>query len=87
MKVLSVNDTFIKTGISGGIDGKYKINVIHRMYGYAIKNPLAANDFTYEVIITSISPKSGSIYGGTLLTITGKNFLPDYLDTMITIGN
>ncbi len=37
--------------------------------------------------ITSVSPSSGSIGGGTLITITGKNFVPDALDTMVTIGN
>lgn len=87
MKVLSVTPTLIKAGIPGGLTGKYKVNVIQTGLGFAVANPTTANDFIYEVVITGISPKSGSIFGGTLLTITGRNFAPDALDTMVTIGN
>lgn len=87
MKILSVNDTFIKAGIPGGLPGLFDVNVIKEGFGNAIAIPGTVNDFTYEVYITSISPSSGSIGGGTLITITGKNFVPDVLDTMVTIGN
>ena len=87
MKILSVNDTFIKAGIPGGLPGLFDVNVIKEGFGNAIAIPRDVNDFTYEVYITSISPSTGSIGGGTLITITGKNFVPDVLDTMVTIGN
>jgi len=87
MKVLSVTDTFIKAGIPGGLPGIFDVNVIKTGFGNAVPNPTTANDFTYEVVIDSISPNIGSIGGGTLITITGRNFVPDILDTMVTIGN
>lgn len=87
MKVLSANDTFIKAGIPGGLPGIFDVNVIKTGFGNAVPNPTTANDFAYEVTIDSISPNIGSIGGGTLITITGRNFVPDILDTMVTIGN
>lgn len=38
-------------------------------------------------MISSISPLTGSYYGGTLLTITGINFTPDPLKTLVSIGD
>ncbi len=87
MKVLSANDTFIKAGIPGGLPGNFDVNVIKEGFGNAIANPTTANDFVYEVVIESVTPNTGSISGGTLITITGRNFVPDVLDTMVTIGN
>ena len=87
MKILSANDTFITAGISGGLPGLFEVNVIKTGFGNAIANPTSANNFAYEVLVTGVSPSSGSIGGGTLITITGKNFVPDALDTMVTIGN
>lgn len=87
MKILSITDTFIQAGIPGGLPGKFDVNVIKSGSGYATVNPVTANDFTYEVVITSVSPLTGSYNGGTLLTITGKNFVPDALETMVTIGD
>lgn len=87
MKILSVTDNLIKAGIPGGLPGIFDVNVIKTGFGNAIANPPTANDFAYEVYITSITPNSGSIAGGTLITIIGKNFVPDALDTMVTIGN
>lgn len=37
--------------------------------------------------VTSITPSSGSIYGGTVLTITGVNFSNEPLDNPVKIGN
>ncbi len=87
MKVLSASDTLIKAGIPGGLPGMFDVNVIQTGFGNAVPNPTTANDFTYEVVIDSVSPTSGSIGGGTLITITGRNFVDDVLDTMATVGN
>ena len=87
MKVLSASDTLIKAGIPGGLPGMFDVNVIKAGFGNAVPNPTTANDFTYEVFIDSIFPTSGSIGGGTLITITGRNFVDDVLDTMVTVGN
>ena len=87
MKVLEATSTLIKAGIPGGLPGQFDVNVVVAGFGNAIATPSTANDFKYEVVIDSILPATGSFNGGTLLTITGRNFVADTLDTMVTIGN
>jgi hypothetical protein len=87
MKVLSTTNNILKVGIPGGLPGYYDVTVIKEGFGSAIPLPASGNDFAYEVVITGVSPSSGSIGGGTLITISGKNFVPDALDTLVTIGN
>lgn len=76
MRILSLNDTFIKVGIPGGLAGDYKVQVNIIGLGELLPNASSVNDFTYELVITSISPSSGSYYGGTLINIKGINFSP-----------
>jgi hypothetical protein len=45
------------------------------------------NQFSYVFSVSSVSPASGSINGGTLLTITGSNFSPDTQNTLVYIGD
>ena len=85
MKVLKATDTLIQAGIPGGLPGAYDVKLIKSGFGFAVPN--ISTTFKYETVIDSISPSSSSYYGGTLLTITGRNFVPDFLDTMVTIGN
>ena len=87
LKVLEATSTLIKAGIPGGLPGQFDVNVVVAGFGNAIATPPTANDFKYEVVIDSILPATGSFNGGTLLTITGRNFVADTLDTMVTIGN
>ena len=87
LKVLEATSTLIKAGIPGGLPGQFDVNVVVAGFGNAIATPSTANDFKYEVVIDSILPATGSFNGGTLLTITGRNFVADTLDTMVTIGN
>ncbi len=87
LKVLSATDTLIKTGIPGGLPGNFDVNVIKSGFGSAFTSSPTANDFVYEVVIDSVSPTTGSYEGGTLLTITGRNFVPDEIETMVMIGN
>lgn len=87
MKILENTDTTIKVGIPGGLPGNFEVNIIKTGFGNAIANPTTANDFVYEVLITGVSPNTGSIGGGTLITISGKNFVPDVMDTLVHIGN
>ena len=87
MKVLSATNTSLKVGIPGGLPGVYEVNVLKQGFGSAVTLSATANDFAYEVIITSVTPNFGSIGGGTLINITGKNFVADALDTLVTIGN
>ena len=76
MRILSMNDTVIKVGIPGGLTGVYRVEVNKLGVGDAFPNTTDANVFTYELVITSISPNSGSLYGGTLVHIQGVNFAP-----------
>lgn len=69
MRVLVMNNTYIKVGIPGGLTGKYKVQVNIIGVGEAIPSTTPVNDFAYELIINSVTPSSGSYNGGTLLTI------------------
>lgn len=54
-----------------------------------MSRPLVSGDniFKYELVIESITPTIGSIYGGTILNITGLNFSPDEQENLVFIGN
>ncbi len=52
------------------------------MYG----SSLGEVNLTYEIIITSITPASGSILGGTEITITGTNFCKSTLDNAVYLN-
>ena len=73
MNVIAANDTAkTLTFMYGGAwSGIYNLSLRHNEYGLI-------NTKGLQIIvgsnITSISPNSGSIYGGTLLTITGSNY-------------
>jgi hypothetical protein len=69
MRVLNLNDTYIRVGIPGGLTGKYKVQVNLIGVGEAIPNTTDVNEFSYELVINSVTPSSGSYYGGTLIHI------------------
>jgi hypothetical protein len=50
-------------------------------------NSTNVNDFTYELIINSVTPATGSYFGGTLLNLKGINFSPATDETLVFIGN
>jgi len=71
--VIEVDDT-AKTfvAIFGGAEsGTFQISIRHSEYGLIGTTGLILD---VSSSVTSYSPTSGSIYGGTLLTITGTNF-------------
>lgn len=87
LKVLSLSDTTIKVGLSGGLPGTFTVQVsLASSSGDSVPATIGADQFSYVVKITSISPTTGSYYGGTLLTLTGVNFSPAYLDTIAYVG-
>lgn len=87
MRVLSLfNGTQITCGIPGGIAGTYAVEVT--VAGHGDATPLNnSNVFIYELVVESISPRTGSNNGGTLVTITGRNFATDVLETIISVGD
>ena len=73
MNVVGVDDATKKliTMFGGAKSGKFQITVRHKDYGL-----IETKDQILDVSssVTSYSPKKGSIYGGTLLTIQGTNY-------------
>jgi hypothetical protein len=86
MNVISVDDsakTF--TAMFGGAySGQFQISIRHNEYGLVGTNGLILD---VSSSITSYTPNSGSIYGGTLLTITGSNFGDVYTDNPVQISS
>lgn len=68
----------------GAYSGSYYLRAISSTYGRLDDNAMT---LAVEAYVTSISPSSGSKYGGTLVTITGVNFGTDPYDNPVKIGN
>ena len=67
----------------GAYSGIYKVEVYSKRYGL-----FDTSNITFEAIgeVTSIYPNSGSLYGGTVITITGHTFSDDPTDNPVNIG-
>jgi hypothetical protein len=86
MNVVEVDDeakTFDAI-FGGAYSGKYHVTIRHKHYGLVGTANLILDVGAY---VTDYSPKEGSIYGGTLLTIQGENFGNVYTDNPIQISN
>jgi hypothetical protein len=61
----------LRVMFGGAESGYFQMSIRHKTYGL-----LDTTDMILDVSskVTSYSPKVGSIYGGTLLTISGSNF-------------
>jgi hypothetical protein len=64
----------------GAESGSYKINLRHATYGLIDTTGLTLDVNSY---VTSFSPSTGSIYGGTLITIQGSNFGTEITDNPV----
>jgi hypothetical protein len=77
LKVLALNNSYIKVGVSGGLPGVYTVEVtLSNSAGNSIPAINGSNIFEYTLQVVSVYPKNGSLFGGTLITITGVNFSP-----------
>lgn len=83
--VLTITDTSLTCRISGGSVGIY--NILIYKFGFGFGDVSAAGQLTLELVITGISPVSGSTQGGTEIVITGVNFSPILLKNQVMIGN
>jgi len=85
MNVIGADDsTKTLTVMFGGAwSGMYQISIRHKEFG--LLNTKGLN-FTVGSNVTDYSPKTGSIYGGTLLTITGTNFGSEFTDNPVQIS-
>lgn len=77
LKVMSVNDSVITCGLSGGLPGNYFVQVTIADIGDIPIASTSTNLFSYKLSVISINPTTGGYNGGTLITITGTNFSPD----------
>lgn len=68
----------------GAWQGTYTVSVSHTILGEI--DVSAITDFIVESRVTGISPNSGSILGGTLITITGTNFGEEKTDNPVNIN-
>jgi hypothetical protein len=84
LKVNEVDDTAktLTCKFGGAESGLFNIVIRHATYGL-IKSELTLDVNSY---VTSISPNTGSIYGGTLITIGGTNFGDVYTDNPVQLS-
>jgi hypothetical protein len=84
LNVIAANDSAktITVMFGGAYSGKYDVWVRHAHEGL-----LNTNSVVLDVSgsVDSISPLSGSIYGGTLLTIKGSNFGNAFTDNPVQL--
>jgi hypothetical protein len=85
MNVIGVDNTnkVLTVMFGGAWSGLYQISIRHKEFGLLDTNGLI---LTVGSNVTSISPTKGSIYGGTLVTITGTNFGKEFTDNPVQIS-
>ena len=87
MNVIAVgyNDDYendkLTVGFKGAQSGLYNIKIRHRQVGI-----VDTIDLIVGSNVTDYNPKTGSIFGGTLLTITGTNFGLEFTDNPVQIS-
>ena len=83
---MSVDDATkeIKIKFPGAESGLYNIFLNGRGVGRIDQIPL---ELTVTSEINGISPMTGSVSGGTLVTIDGINFSDDLLDNPVMVGS
>ena len=82
LNVIDVDDeakTFVAL-FGGAHTGTFQISIRHKEFGLVGTDGLILDVSAW---VTSYSPMSGSIYGGTLLTIIGTNFGNVYTDNPV----
>lgn len=80
----SSNKQYLKIKFGGADSGLYSLSVRSLTYGR-----VNTDSVTLQTIgtVTSFTPKSGSAYGGTLITITGYVFGTDPTDNPVQVGD
>ena len=84
--IMSVDDAAKTLTIKfpGAVSGSYYLQLASAQHGRIDSDLL---QLSVHGTITSVSPLTGSKYGGTLVTITGENFSDDLLDNPVKIGD
>lgn len=79
MNVNEIKPDKLVATLGGGHVGDYHLRVIKVGKGFSE----GSMPFSYIIRIDGISPNAGSIYGGTVLTITGDNFSEHNYDNTV----
>lgn len=69
---------------NGAPPANYYFAVTSKIYGRLNASSIS---FKTSSTVTNISPKSGSVLGGTVLTITGTNFSNEKTDLAVKVGD
>ena len=85
LNALEVSSTTIRCILGGGKTGEYDVLVF--VDGVGLSSPSLSAKFSYKIVVTSVSPTSGSMGGGYNLTIQGLNLAPDMNSNSAFIGN
>jgi hypothetical protein len=77
--------TSITALLGGGRSGDYYLRVL--VIGKGMSAITNANKFSYQIVVSSIAPVTGSIGGGYIMTINGANFATAPGSTQVFIGD
>lgn len=75
LQVINVTGNILCGYVAGGTSGTYEVIVLVDGIGYSRPTGANNNIYTLGVFVDSVSPLSGPIGGGTLINITGRNFV------------
>ena len=77
------SDQYLKVKFGGSESSVYDLRVRSRSYGNFDTTGVTLTTIGF---VTDFNPKSGSVHGGTLITVDGYHFSTDYQDNPIRIG-
>ncbi|XP_069051252.1 PKHD1 like 1, tandem duplicate 1 [Lepisosteus oculatus] len=77
--VSAVTDTQILCSVGNHAGGTFLVNLLHGLKGFAASQAF----FTYELLLTGVTPNEGSYGGGSILTVQGSGFDPAHSRVLI----
>jgi len=83
---LSLTGTSVTCRLGGGPSGIYTVAIKRKDVGYSIATPQTANEFSYSITVSDITPKTGSKAGGQRITVTGTNFSTVLNQNQVMVG-
>ena len=87
LSVINCTINLIYGVLGGGQVGSYKLKIELDQVGSSKEALINTALFKYELIVISLSPQTGSIYGGTQITIKGVNFSPVKKQNQVYLGD
>ncbi|XP_043073568.1 PKHD1 like 1, tandem duplicate 1 [Puntigrus tetrazona] len=77
--VSSVTDTQLLCNVGEHAGGTFPVKFYHNVKGYAVSQSV----FTYELLLTGVTPNEGSYAGGAIVAIQGSGFDPNSTKVLI----